>query len=137
MISFDYVLHLGLYLFSGCSVFPHTCKIPQQCHFVLQHTLPPFIRVRLKGAKRLLKPTFSDMLKVAAPVRNYHTPSDGINLIQHKTKNLEILDKYQNKEKLCLAYPAPLLPTYTHTPPADPHRHMPKIIIQVSLCIHI
>lgn len=66
------------------------------------------------------------------------TLSDGIGLVLHKTKNLEILDKYQNKAELCLActYTPPSL-IHTHTPPADPHHHMPKIIIQVSLCIHI
>lgn len=41
--------------------------------------------------------------------------SDGIGLILHKTKNLEILDKYQNKAELCLACSTPSL-IHTHTP---------------------
>ena len=46
------------------------------------------------------------------------TLSDGIGLVLHKTKNLEILDKYQNKAELCLActHTTPL--PYTHTHPA-------------------
>ena len=56
--------------------------------------------------------------------------------IKHKARNLRQVSE-QGTTLSLLQPPPPLSLIHTHTPPADPHRHVPKIIIQVSLCIHI
>lgn len=55
--------------------------------------------------------------------------------IKQKPRNLRQVS--EQGRTLSSLYPSPPPASYTHTLPADPHHHMPKIIIQVSLCIHI